>query len=232
MTLLLVEDNPHIMHINRDALTAQGYHVIEAGSISQCQKILQKESPDLILLDILLPDGNGLKFCEELRKCNSENARIPILILSALDEKDEIIAGLKAGGDDYLAKPHDIHELVMRIESLLRRVRFADESAEKRMTSDLICGSIVINRNTARAFIDGVDLLLHKKEFELLCLFVQNKDRAIQAEELYQKIWAMPMGDDSQALRSAISRLRTKIADSGHTITKERGGGYCFHKEL
>jgi len=231
MTLLLVEDNAHIMDINREILIEKGYNIIEAETLSECREILKKGSPNLILLDILLPDGDGLDFCQELRSCSSDAAHVPILILSALDEKEEVIAGLKAGGDDYLTKPYDIHELVTRIETLLRRVHYADQNAKKLMAADLVCGSITIGRISGRAYVRNVDLALHKKEFELLSMFVQHKDEIIGTEKLYGKIWAVPMGNDSQALRSAISRLRKKIAHSGYVITKKRGGGYCFHKD-
>jgi DNA-binding response OmpR family regulator len=220
------------MDVNRETLKEHGYRIIEAETISQCREVLEKESPDLILLDVLLPDGDGLSFCEELRSQASDAAHVPILFLSALDEKEEVIAGLKAGGDDYLSKPYDIFELVTRIESLLRRVRYADEGAEKRMNADVICGPITISKVEGRAYINGKDLTLHKKEFELLNIFIQRKDEPIAIDELYEKIWSMSLCNDTQALRSAVSRLRTGIAGSGYAIIKERGGGYCFLEEV
>lgn len=115
-TVLLVEDNPHIMKINSETLTMRGYEVLQATTAAQCMELLKWHAADLIVLDIMLPDGNGVDICKDLKK----NYHIPILFLSALGENQDIINGLRAGGDDYLAKPYDLEVFVARVETRLR----------------------------------------------------------------------------------------------------------------
>jgi len=225
-TILLVEDNPRIMEINAELLSLRGYRVLEAGTIAQGRALFEAEHPDLIILDIMLPDGDGLRFCEELRG----GSKIPILFLSALRQNEEMIAGLLAGGDDYMPKPYDINMLAAKVETLLRRVRYADESAEERVSGKLECGSLTINRTAGRAYLDGRDLGLHKKEYELLHFLAVNENQPMSKEDIYQKVWDMPLIKSDQALRGAVSRLRSKIVGCGYVIASVRGVGYRFEK--
>jgi len=218
-TILLVEDDSHIMKINRTALTMSGYRVLEADTVARGRALFVKEKPDLILLDIMLPDGDGLRFCEELRG----NSGVPILFLSALGRTAEIVKGLEAGGDDYLPKPYDLNVLIARIEALLRRARNKPESVLKResLTLDLVSQCVVIN---------GESTLLSPKEFAVLLYFMRNEERQVQAAELYQAAWGQPMGNDPGALKATIVRLRKKIRAADFDIISIRGIGYCFGK--
>ncbi|MEF9922659.1 MAG: response regulator, partial [Anaerovoracaceae bacterium] len=118
-TLLLVEDNPHIMKINAESLEDAGYKICEATSLEEAEEVLNKKLIHLIVLDIMLPDGNGVAFCKKIRKyCD-----IPILFLSAKNSSVDVIEGLHSGGDDYLSKPYNLQVLSARIESLLRRTK-------------------------------------------------------------------------------------------------------------
>ena len=115
-TILLVEDNPHIMKINSTSLMMEGYHILQATTAADCLQTLRSNDVDLIVLDIMLPDGNGIALCSEIK----HGYEIPILFLSALGENEDIIAALRAGGDDYLPKPYDINVLIARVEARLR----------------------------------------------------------------------------------------------------------------
>ena len=117
--ILLVEDNEHIMRINAEYLSGRGYELEKAYSLRQAEEKIAKGEPDLIVLDVMLPDGDGIRFCGELRK----EHHMPILFLTAKVQKADIIAGLGQGGDDYLTKPYDLDEFGMRIEALLRRAK-------------------------------------------------------------------------------------------------------------
>ena len=113
-TILLVEDNPHIMKINAEALTMYGYEILQAATARECRQALRWHPVDLVVLDIMLPDGDGVELCRELK----EQYHVPILFLSALGESRDVVEGLRAGGDDYLAKPYDLGVLAARIEAM------------------------------------------------------------------------------------------------------------------
>ena len=219
--ILLVEDNLKIQELNRELLEeASGYNVSLAMNLAQARASIKKRSPDLIVLDIMLPDGSGLDFLKELR---STDVKTPVLLLTALSETSDEIRGIQEGGDDYIAKPYDNGVLLVRIEALLRRASDIPKALSQGMLKlDFVSGS---------AYLDGVDMMLSKKEYSLLRLFIQNENRSLSADELYEAVWGQPMGIDSQALCTTISRLRKKLIGCGYTISSEYGSGYRFERD-
>ena len=215
-TLLLVEDNPHIMDANSEALKLEGYRVLEAETVNQAKILYEQESPDLIVLDIMLPDGDGITFCKELRR----ESKTPVLFLTALGQKDERLEGLRAGGDDYLSKPYDIDELIVRIAAILRRSDSVPDIITK--------GNLVIKIPSNEVVVNGKTIRLSQNEFSLLLLFVQNEDKILDEAALYEKIWGQPMGNDNRAVQNAISRLRRSIEGAGYEIIKVRSKGYTI----
>ena len=216
--ILLVEDNPKIQQANANMLMANDYDVCLANDLAEARQALESQSPDMIVLDIMLPDGNGLDFLKELR---AEGNDIPVLLLTALAEVSDQIAGILAGGDDYLSKPYDIDLLLVRIELMLRKAGSMPNIVKK--------GAIVLHINSNKAYIDGVDLKLTKDiEFSLLNLFTQNENKVLSTEHIYTEVWGQPMNNDKGAVRKAVNRLRPKLAGSGYTISTEHGEGYCF----
>lgn len=214
-TILLIEDNLDIMKINCSALAMRGYRILEAVSIEQGQALLGQETFDLIILDIILPDGSGLDFCEKVRK----KSEIPILFLSALGENQDIINGLTRGGDDYLPKPYGLEVLLARVNALLRRTCHKPEAV-------ITIGELSLNTFTRRAMIGGEDILLTPKEFAILLYLVQNAGEKVPAEQLYEAAWGQPMMEDANAVRVAVSRLRDKIELCGLRIETVWGRGY------
>jgi len=217
--ILLVEGDSHCTAINRKALTLCGYCVSEAASIREAKVLFKQEKPDLIVLDVMLPDGNGLALCKEIRR---KDKSVPVLFLSALGQPQEVVAGFKAGGDDYLAKPYDVEVLVARVEALLRRTT--------RMPETLLKGALKLRITSDEAFVNGENLNLSQKEFSLLFIFVQCENQTLSVAHLYEKVWGQPMGDDNRSLKTILSRLRGKLEGSGYTIISERGEGYCFEE--
>lgn len=213
-TILLVEDNPHIMKINAELLTMRGYEVLQAATAKECRENLLWHSVDLIILDIMLPDGNGVELCREIK----EKYHMPILFLSALGESKDVVEGLRAGGDDYLAKPYDLEVLVARVEARLRQ-----ETEKNRY----VCySSLKLDTQTACGYLDGRDLLLTQKEFSVLLLLARRAETSVSRQEILREIWNTE--ENTNALWTLISRLRGKL-DSGHShisITSERGSGY------
>lgn len=217
--ILLVEDNEQILFGNARMLKRRGYEAVTALTLAKAREQMAEATPDVIVLDIMLPDGSGLDFMQELR----QHSQIPVLLLTGLSAPKDIVRGLTAGGDDYLTKPYDFPVLLARVEALLRRAARVPETIVKdRLTLDVAAGA---------ASLDGTDLLLTKKEFALLLIFVQSPERFIDGEYLYEKVWKAPLAGDSQAIRKTIYRLRDKLSGSGWRIEWSRGEGYCFEKE-
>jgi DNA-binding response OmpR family regulator len=216
-TILIVEDDSDILSANRTALELEGYDVLTADTLSKGRTFAEKLSPDLIILDILLPDGNGLSYCEELR-----GNGIRILFLSALNTKENVLAGLRAGGDDYISKPYDMDELLLRVEALLRRGKPVGQEEPP-----LYLGMLELDFISQRALLCGRDILLKPKEFALLAVLAHNPGKTVSAADLYKRVWAMDMSGDAHAVKEHISRIRSKLGrESGLSVVSERGKGY------
>lgn len=219
-TILLVEDNPHIMKINAQLLTLRGYQVLQAETAAQAREQLRWHPVDLIVLDILLPDGSGLELCRELKAQRS----IPILFLTALGENQDVVEGLRAGGDDYLAKPYDLEVLVARIEARLR--------AAEEVRRYFGYGGLKMDLLTMTGYVNGKDIQLTQKEFTALLLLARAAERKVSQEELMEALWGPDAHAESRALWTLISRLRKKLnsQESRLEISSLRGGGYLLEQ--
>ena len=217
--ILLVEDNEEIQAANKDMLELLGYEVTLAMNLAEARNELKHKSPDVIVLDIMLPDGNGLDFLTELRA----QSQIPVLMLTAMGTPDDTVTGFSTGADDYIAKPYDYKVLAARIEALLRRAERMPETLQK--------GSLKLDIMTSKAFLRGVNLQLTQKDFTLMLVFTQNEGKVISNEYLYEKVWSGTFNADPVALRKAVSRLRKKLGESDYNISAIRGEGYLFEKK-
>jgi DNA-binding response OmpR family regulator len=220
-TILCVEDELKILGNNRAVLTQAGYAVLTAENLAQAREHLSKQTPGAIVLDIMLPDGNGLEFLKELRAAGN---KIPVIMLTAWGESFNVVKGLRAGANDYMGKPFEYEVLLARMETLFRNVEHIPETVQR--------GPLKLDITAGQAFLDGADMLLTQKEFSLLLLFAQNEECAMNAEYLYEKVWKQTIVDDNRTLKKHLSNLRKKLEDgnSGYKITATRGEGYCFEK--
>lgn len=210
----MIEDNPLILRTNRAQLELEEYRVLATGTLAEGMALAEKERPDLILLDILLPDGNGLTYCREMLGQNGPR----ILFLSALDTPQDVVAGLRAGGDDYITKPYLMDELLARIEALLRR--------KSREDAPVRIGALELNALAGRALLNGRDLLLTPKEFALLEILLRRAPQYIPSRELYEAVWGM-RSVDIRTVRQHIRRIREKLGgDAPVRIESEQGKGY------
>lgn len=217
-TILIIEDNPDILRANAAELRMAHYRVLEADTLEAGRGLARQEVPDLILLDIILPDGSGLDYCREVFGQNAPR----ILFLSALHTPADVVAGLRAGGDDYMTKPYLMQELLARVEAILRRPKMGRSQPQP-----LRMGALALNAIAKRAYLDGTDLLLTHMEYAILAYLTQNMDRHVPAEELYQKLWDMEAVTDIRTVWEHISRLRRKLgADPAVKIESVRGKGY------
>jgi len=213
-----VEDNMHVQSLNKRLLEAKGFTVKLAMTLNEARKVIDAEMPGLIILDIHLPDGNGLDFLRELRK----KSMVPVIALTCDNAEKDLITGFASGLDDYVPKPYTFPVLSARIEALLRRAERVPETVVK----DHLC----LDMTSGAALLSGTDLLLTQKEFALLLIFVQNEGKLLRTEHLYKKIWKAQMGEDKNTIQVTISKLRKKIALSGYDIIAMRGLGYVFEK--
>ncbi|MCL2280118.1 MAG: response regulator transcription factor [Oscillospiraceae bacterium] len=217
--ILLIEDNLHIQKANKKALAMRGYHVLETGTIAKGRELLLNEQPDLIILDVMLPDGSGLDLCEEIRR----DYNIPIIFLSGLKEDKEIVEGFESGGDVYLTKPYGLKVLVKNVDSLLSRSRDVPDT--------LVKGDIVLSIISQSVTFDGNDLDIKSgKEFDVLFYLAKREGKLVGAEQIYQQVWRQSMLGDDTAVRNIVSQIRRKLEITDYTITTERGKGYIFER--
>ena len=202
-TILLVEDNPHIMEINYEALVMEDYRVVRAFDGKQGLDALKNYKVDLIILDIMLPDSDGFELCKKIKAAYD----VPILFLSALGENQQIIDALRAGGDDYMTKPYDLGVLIARVEARLR----ASQSTSRYVYRD----DLKLDTVSMTGYYKDKDLLLTKKEFSMMLLFLKNPRGVVSKEELYQTVWGAPLGNRTSALYTAVSRLNAKLDQAG-----------------
>ncbi len=218
--ILLVEDNEKILRGNKRMLEWEGYAVDAATTLAEAEICIRFNTPHAIILDIMLPDGNGIDFMKKLRQ--GIYANIPILLLTGLGTQEDIVRGLADGGDDYLVKPYDFSVLFARMEALLRRsMRLPEYVENEDLKLDIISDVAMLN---------GRDLLLTKKEFLTLLLLVQSAERYVSSEYIYEKVWKMPYTENNNALKSTMKRLRTKLSNSDYVIEWSRDEGYILSK--
>jgi DNA-binding response OmpR family regulator len=219
-TILCVEDDLKILYNNRRALTQNGFIVLTAESLAQARRHLENGRPDGIILDIMLPDGNGLEYLKELRAGGNN---VPVLMLTAWNTEADIIRGLDLGADDYIGKPFTYGLLLSRLRKML-------DHAE-RMPDRISRGALSLDVLSGQAFKDGADMLLSQKEFSLLLLFIKNEGRTMGADYLYEKVWGLSANNDTRALANMVYRLRKSMEGCGYDIATRRGKGYCFEAE-
>jgi len=220
-TILLIEDNVKILETNKELLESEGYAIHTAKTLSDGSRILQDEPIDLVILDIMLPDGSGIDFCAEIRK----QYDIPILYLTCLEEDASLVAALKAGGDEFMTKPYNLDVLSARVAALLRRVRM-DRSAPTSFT----VGPLAVDCGKRMMYLDGVDMLLTPKEFDLLLVLVRGMGRRFTSEELYGLAWT-GKAIDTRTVAVHISILRKKLSESPFYILTEQRTYYSLHME-
>ena len=222
MKLLLIEDDASLREIMQRALKSEGYIVESAGTYFEACDKIAGYSYDCIMLDIMLPDGNGLQLLEQIKK-NGNDARV--IIISARDSLDDKITGLDLGADDYLAKPFYMAELSARIKSVMRRGSGA-------VSNTMTAGNITLDLGSRRIMIDGNDVPLLKKEFDILLYFMQRPGHIVDKAVLAEAVWGdhIDMVDNFQFVYAQIKNLRKKLAEAGASINIKAvyGFGYKF----
>lgn len=220
ITILLVDDEPDILEIVGYNLTAEGYHVITAENGVEAVKIAKKKKPQLIILDVMMPEMDGIEACEQIRKIPELSDTI-ITFLTARGEDYSQMAGFDAGADDYITKPIKPKVLVSKVNALLRRFR-ENETFDNVVT----IGNLVINRDEYKIVNNNEEIILPKKEFELLSLLSSKPGKVFKREEILDTVWGNEVVVGGRTIDVHIRKLREKIGDDSFKTVK--GVGYKF----
>jgi len=223
--IILVEDDQELARLNARMLTRRGYEVRLAFTFAEAEKLIAGVRADLYVLDVTLPDGNGLALCEKFRTFTDA----PVIFLTGKTETKDKVLGLGAGGDYYLTKPVDKVEFLAVVESLLRRTKWTNEKINE--AAVITRGTLTLKIPESKAFVNGVDAGLTRKEFSLLLLLVQNEDKELTSEQLYEYVWNASMFIDTGIIRKHISQLKRKLQEENtdsFSILNAYGGGYLF----
>ncbi len=220
----MVEDEATITEPLAEALAREGWDSAVAGSVAAALELAEQLRPELVLLDVMLPDGSGYDVCRELRR----RSEVPIIMLSARGEETDRIVGLEVGADDYVVKPFNARELVARVRAVLRRAQRDSPAAEE---EPLAIGGLRLDPARHEASLDGAPLDLTRKEFGVLRLLMSNAGSVVSREQLIDEVWDVNWFGPTKTLDVHVSGLRKKLGDDPgsprylHTV---RGVGFRF----
>ncbi|NEZ47040.1 response regulator transcription factor [Clostridium niameyense] len=228
--ILLVEDDMALAIGMEYTLNQENYKVMKAKSLKEARELIEKERFDLILLDLMLPDGSGYDFCKEVK----EKRDISIIFITACDEEANVVLGLDMGGDDYITKPIRIRELISRINAVLRRKSEieikSEENLSKEKNNKIICDDLIIEPLKAKVSKNNEEIMLTAAEYRLLLILIQNKGNVLSRDIILEKLWDVDGNFvDSNTLNVYIKRLREKIEENSKNptyIKTVRGIGY------
>lgn len=218
--ILIADDESRLRKLVRDYLTRENYDVIEAADGEEALELFYREPKiDLIILDIMMPKHNGYEVCKEIR----QTSKVPILMLTAKGEEADVLQGFDIGADEYITKPFSPRILVARINAVLRRTSDG-EGEDGKMEVAGIC----IDKNAHVVTIDGEEIVLSVKEFELLSYFVQNEGIALSRETILNNVWNYDYFGDARTIDTHVKKLRSKLGEKGNLIRTVWGMGYKF----
>jgi two-component system response regulator ResD len=221
--VLIADDDTVVRDVVRRYLERDGLEVTVAGDGSEALRVLGTQRIDVAVLDVMMPGPSGLSLCRTLRQ--SGDYSVPVILLTALGEEDDRIAGLEAGADDYLTKPFSPRELALRVRSVLRRAP-APASA---VPLEIDVGDLTVSTASRSVTIDGKPVGLTNREFDLLLFFLTHTDTVFSREELLQKVWRWDFGDLS-TVTVHVKRLRSKLGEH-HRVQTVWGRGYLWRGE-
>ena len=219
--ILLVDDEPDILEIVRYNLSSQGYQIIIGKNGIEAVEKTKKHRPHLIILDVMMPEMDGIEACEKIRELPNQNDTI-ITFLTARGEDYSQVAGFDAGADDYIAKPIKPKVLVSKVKALLRRLKESDSSAD----SIVKIGDLIIYKDEYKITKKGEEITLPRKEFELLSLLVNKPGKVFKRDEILDKVWGNEVVVGGRTIDVHIRKLREKIGDKSFKTVK--GVGYKF----
>ena len=221
--IVIVEDQLSLQASLQRGLTEEGFEVLTAGTGQSAYALLQREPVDAILLDLMLPDGDGLTL---LRRLRSEEMRVPVLVVTAKDSIRDRVIGLDSGADDYLVKPFDFEELLARLRAIMRR-------ASSGLETSLHFKDLSLDSLARRVQLGGKEITLTHRQFELLEYLLKNKNRVVSRQELARDVWKASTATWTNVIEVQINQLRKKLStgDSDPYLHTVRGIGYQLGEE-
>ncbi len=224
--IYLVEDDANIRELVVYTLNSTGFEAKGFGTPSAFWQALEEQQPELVLLDVMLPEESGLSILEKLRK-NHQTRKLPIIMLTAKGSEIDKVRGFELGADDYIPKPFGMMELVARVKALLRRTtEDRDESIEEYTIANLY-----VSPKKHKVKVDGETVNLTRKEFDMLCCLLENKNIVLTRDQLLNRIWGYSFDGESRTVDVHIRTLRQKLGTAGSIIKTVRGIGYKISDE-
>lgn len=229
--IYLLEDDENIRKLIAYTLKSNGLDCLDFPTPSAFWQAFENKKPKLALLDIMLPEEDGLSILKKIRK-NPETNSIPIIIITARDNEFDMVSGLDAGADDYITKPFGMMALVARVKAVLRRYEksTSQEALNKKDYKKLTLGEITVDQLKHTVFIKDQQVFLTVKEFDLLALLIENKDKVLTRENLLNSIWNIEAQVESRTIDVHVRTLRQKLGPYGDCIETIRGIGYKISK--
>ncbi len=226
-TILIVEDEPDLAEVLTYNLSSEGFNVRVAHTGTAALEQLSREpTPDLVLLDLMLPDISGIEVCRRIRE-NKQTRGVHVLMLTAKGEEIDRVVGFEVGADDYVTKPFSVRELLLRVKAILRRGQTDVKSDEK-----INFGLLEVDIPGHRVLVDGEETPLTALEFKLLTTFLERKGRVQTREVLLDDVWNIHANVTTRTVDTHVKRLREKLGPAGHYIDTIRGVGYRFRSNL
>ena len=220
-----VEDDASIRELVVYTLQGTGYEAQGFADGKAFSAALEQRIPDLVLLDIMLPGEDGIQILKRLR-AQRTTAELPIIMMTAKGTEYDKVIGLDSGADDYIAKPFGMMELISRIKALLRRTQ------KNTFVGQLICGALILDKEAHRVTVEGREVILTHKEFELLEYLLENRNIVLTREKILDRIWGYAVDIETRTLDVHIRSLRQKLGQSGDCIETVRGVGYRIGESL
>jgi two-component system phosphate regulon response regulator PhoB len=219
--ILIVEDEPDLLRSVEYNFRQAGFQVLTAMRGRDGVRVAQTEAPDVILLDLMLPDIDGTEVCRQIRT-SAKTQAIPVIMVTARSDEVDRVVGFELGADDYVTKPFSVRELVLRVRAVLRRGRQLKE------TESLEIGVLKIDSAAHRVWVGGVEVSLTALEFKLLSTLAACRGRVKTRDALLGEVWGLHMNVETRTVDTHVKRLREKLGDAGVLIETVRGVGYRF----
>ena len=224
--ILVIEDEPDIRRNLEYNLGREGFNASSVGSLDEANEKLKSKKFDLILLDLMLPDGSGLDLCKKI-KSNSETEATPIIILTAKDDEVDKVVGFELGADDYVTKPFSVRELILRVKAILKR---SDTKTKEVVEVERQFGDLKIDVDSHEVHVDSQLIELTALEFRLLKELVDKRGRVQSRDQLLSEVWGYNAEVTTRTVDTHIKRLREKLGSMGKYVQTIRGVGYKFSR--